>query len=214
MAAPGLRGVYVCEGSSDLPIADHIERIAAGRGFELRVAAPDLSRLPVPVGRNVASQVTAALGLVQDPSLLFVHRDADREDPEVRRQQVREAVLRAGMDLVTVPVVPVRMTEAWLLADERAIRFVAGNPGGRQPLGLPPLSRLEEHADPKSLVGQVLRVASGLSGRRLRNFTDDFGHHRRQLLERLDPEGDVQKLPSWQRFVADVELALDNLGSA
>jgi hypothetical protein len=38
-----------------------------------------------------------------------------------------------------IPVVPVRMTEAWLLADEFAIRSAPGNPNGTQSLDLPDL---------------------------------------------------------------------------
>jgi hypothetical protein len=202
------RGLFIGEGSSDLPITEHIERIAAGRGVLLRVAAPDLSRLPNAPARDVASLVSAALPLADDPDLLFVHRDADRDDPQARRDQVLAALAAAGITVLTVVVVPVRMTESWLLADEQAIRAVAGNPAGREPLGLPPLGRVEDCADPKGLLREALKVASGLRGRRLRDFGTDFGHHRRQLLERLDPGGNVARVPSWQRFVSDVEAAV------
>ena len=36
------------------------------------------------------------------------------------------------------------MTEAWLLFDESAIRVVAGNPNGKNPLNIPDLSVVEQ----------------------------------------------------------------------
>ncbi len=62
------------------------------------------------------------------------------------------------------------MTEAWLLADEAAIRRAAGSPSGRVDLGLPTFAELERLADPKQRLHEALKVASGYTGRRLRNF--------------------------------------------
>ena len=64
-------------------------------------------------------------------------------------------------------VVPVRMQEAWLLFDEAALRTAAGNPRGRQELQLPRLGDIERLPDPKAILRQIIRTASGLSGRRL-----------------------------------------------
>ena len=115
--------------------------------------------------------------------------------------------------VVHVPVVPVRMTEAWLLVDEPAIRRVAGNPNGRCALDLPQVSKVETIADPKKLLKQVLATASELSGRRLKRFNDRFPENRRQLLQRLDTDGPVTQLPSWQAFVHAVEDGLYRCGS-
>ena len=205
------KGLFIGEGSSDLPLRDHVERIAAAHGVPLRVSAPDLSRLPEPPGRDVGSMAVAALALAGPSSLLFVHRDADRETADVRRAQIHESLRAAALELPAVAVIPVRMTESWLLVDEGAIRAVAGNPAGREPLDLPVAHRAEAVADPKALLREALKRASGLRQRRLRDFTNDFGHHRRQLLERLDPEGPVAQLGSWRQFVADVEEAVAKL---
>lgn len=62
------------------------------------------------------------------------------------------------------------MTEAWLLSDEAAIRHAAGNRSGRQPLDLPELTQLERLPDPKAVLHELLRQASGLQGRRLKQF--------------------------------------------
>src|ERR1700678_2441226 len=103
--------------------------------------------------------------------LLFIHRDAEKADPVARRQEISDALAevarRSNVAVPTVCVVPVRMQEAWLLLDEMAIRRSAGNPSGRMRLGLPMPSRVERVPDPKSLLFDSVRTASGHTGRRL-----------------------------------------------
>ena len=60
--------------------------------------------------------------------------------------QIRRAL--EGMPVRHVLVIPVRMTEAWLLIDELALRRAAGNPNGRNPLDLPALKDLEALPEP------------------------------------------------------------------
>ena len=101
--------------------------------------------------------------------LLFVHRDAEAEPPASRREEIGRAVIGAfevRRSPAWVPVIPVRMSEAWLLFDETAIRRAAGNPSGRAVLHLPSLARCEDVPDPKDLLSDILREASGLSARR------------------------------------------------
>jgi hypothetical protein len=62
------------------------------------------------------------------------------------------------------------MQEAWLLIDEQAIRYAANNPRGHNQLNLPSLSALETQPDPKAILHTLILEASGLSGRRLKNF--------------------------------------------
>lgn len=38
--------------------------------------------------------------------------------------------------------------------------------------------------------------------------TSWFSERRRQLLERLDHDGAVRQVPSWQRFVEDLRVAV------
>jgi hypothetical protein len=100
--------------------------------------------------------------------LLFVHRDAERESYDLRCREIEGAVGVAFGDgqRPCVAVVPVRMTEAWLLFDEKAIRGAAGNPAGRMGLPLPELARCEDLPDPKQDLDDALRAASGLNARR------------------------------------------------
>lgn len=128
----------------------------------------DLRRLPVPLG-NLNERIDQAL-LFYPCDLLFVHRDAETRSREERVEEIRSAHARCGRpDFPAVCVVPVRMTEAWLLFDESAIRRAAGNPNGRVPLRLPGGSP-ETVPDPKDLLHTLLIEASELTGRRRRRF--------------------------------------------
>lgn len=72
----------------------------------------------------------------------------------MRQDEIEQSIRAIGVQ-ISVPhvcVIPVRMTEAWLLFDEAAIRQAAGNRLGRAPLALPPLDEVEQEPDPKSLL--------------------------------------------------------------
>jgi len=102
-----------------------------------------------------------------------VHRDAEGDPPHVRTEEMHQALAAAAQRVQVPPsvcVVPVRMQEAWLLFDEQAIRWAAGNPHGRASLVLPPLTMLAQLPDAKRLLYDLLREASGLTDRRRRQF--------------------------------------------
>lgn len=203
-----VRVVFLGEGTSDGGLVTHIETIAARQDIDVAVTAPDLGQLPMPPGRAVDAKprAVAELGGVYD--LIVVHRDADNQGVSAREREIAAAVESVANSVPHVPVVPVRMTEAWLLTSEEELRWVAGNPNGRMALKLPTPAGVERVADPKSLLKEVLAQASGATGRRLDRFHQRFSQHRRQLLERLDPFGPVTRLPSWQHFVAGVQHGL------
>jgi hypothetical protein len=140
----------------------------------IRQLDPDVVLLPPHFKHRGSDDIREAVDRLiatYRPSLVFVHRDAERLDHSSRK---REIPTMAGV----VPVVPVRMTEAWLLTDEQAIRRASGNPNGRVPLDVPPLARLESLPDPKLELHRLLRVASELKGRRLRRLDESSAVHR------------------------------------
>jgi hypothetical protein len=111
-------------------------------------------------------------------------------------------------ELAHVPVIPVRMLETWLLLDADAIREVAGNPNGTVPLGLPKPSRAESVPKPKDLLREAIAKASEEKGRSLQKLQTRFPANRKRLLEMLDPQGPVSRLPSWRAFTEDLGEAL------
>lgn len=173
--------------------------------------APDLRRLDPAPARDVASRLEAVLRFDDDFDLVIVHRDAEGEGPERRRGEAVRAVASVREHLPALPVVPVRMTEAWLLVDEIAIRRVAGRPNGKDDLGLPRASAVEQVPDPKLVLRTALERASGARGRRLKQFKRDFASHRRRLLEGLDHNGPVSQLTAWRRMETAVVEVLGAL---
>lgn len=198
------RALLLADGPSDAPLGRHVARIAQRHGLELDVVAPDLRRLDPAPGRDVAGRLQAIFAFDDDFDLVIVHRDAEGQEPELRRKEVLRGVSDIREGLLALPVVPIRMTEAWLLVDEGAIRRVAGRPSGTEPLDLPHPRDVEDIPDPKQVLQRALEAASGATGRRLRKFKRDFPAHRRRLLEGLEHDGPVSLLQGWQQLKADV----------
>lgn len=202
------RGVLLADGSSDEPLATHLEAMCGRAGRTVEITVPDLARLPEPPGLSVADRLRAVLRIDSAFSVLFIHRDAERQPPSLREKEIERALEAAGCTTPCVRIVPVTMTEAWLLLDEPGLRQVAGNPNGRTPLGLPAAKDVERIPDPKGALKEALLCAANVSGRRRKRFEQRFPEHRRQLLDRLDPAGAVATLPAWRRLEEEIATAM------
>ena len=135
--------------------------------------------------------------------LLFVHRDAEGDDPALRQAQIDAAWAGCNPAVQLVSVVPVRMTEAWLLVDEVAIRCAAGNPNGVAALDLPKPGKLAQHKGPKSALFDAMRTASGRSGARLKDFHPESRRHR--VTELMATFAPLRSLPSFERLEAQLQ---------
>lgn len=178
-----LNYTLLAEGTSDEALMPILNWLLEQCGVRIAIQSQwaDLARLPHPP-RDLSGKIKKSLE-VYPCNILFIHRDADNGSRAERVQEIQEAVNQiSGSVFEHVCVIPVRMTEAWLLIDEQAIRRAAGNPNGRMKLDMPPRDRLEEILDPKQRLQQLLAAASGLSGRR----RDDFNSKEKaERLERL-----------------------------
>ena len=206
-----VRAVFIADGSSDLPLAEHLRELCFERGLEITIDAPDPARLGAAT-RTVADRLRAVRRLDGGFDAAFVHRDAEAQAVEHRREEIRAGATDAGVRQPVVPVIPVRMTEAWLLLDEVAIREVAGRPSGHTALDLPHPHEAERVADPKRVLRDALLAASGTTGRRRAQVDRDFDRNRAVLLRRLDRSGAVSRLESWKALVDDVSVLCDRFG--
>lgn len=143
--------------------------------------------------------------------LLFVHRDAETRSLQHRQTEIRRALDDARADdeiAVAICVVPVRMTEAWLLFDVGAIRQAAGNPNGTVPLNLPSPSDIEGLPNPKRILHRLLREATELGTRRRRRFDTNRAV---QLIPRVTE--DFSRLRRLSAFVALEEAVKETVES-
>jgi len=199
-----LRFTLLTEGSSDqvlIPVLLWTLREHSSQLFEPQWA--ELRTLPFPP-RTLSAKVQAAVTLYPC-DLLFVHRDADRTDRATRVVEI-SAALRDLADPPAVCVVPVRMQEAWFLFHEMAIRSAAGNPHGRMPLSLPELASVEEIPDPKRLLHELLKTASGLGAHRRKRFSATHRVHR--VAEWIDDYSPLRRLSAFRAFETELQEVL------
>lgn len=173
--------------------------------WAIRSAAPD-ARFFEPEFEVRRGELDSELERVSStlrPDILFVHRDAEREPLDVRRNEI--PMTRSGL----VRVVPVRMTEAWLLIDEMAIRKAAGNPNGRITLDVPNISRLEGLPDPKGTLRKLLLDATEYPQRRKQRFMRDIQRCVHLVAEYTGSFTPLRKLAAFRAFEEDLARALE-----
>lgn len=204
----GVRYTLLTDGTSDRSLVSALDWVIHrhGRPIEGRSWA-DLSLLPSPP-RRLRERIDAAIQLYPC-DLLFVHRDAEREPWEARQAEIGRAAEACAVPYV--PVIPVRMTEAWFLHDEAAIRLASANPRGRVSLELPPIHKLEELPDPKAALEQALLAAAEVSGRRLSQRRRGLPRMRARVAELTGDFSPLIGLPAFDRLLADVGAALTRL---
>lgn len=127
----------------------------------------DLGRLRKPP-KTLPDKIRTTLDLYPC-DILFIHRDAEKKTYDIRYTQITRA-LEGIESPPSVCVIPVRMQEAWLLFDEKAVRRASGNPNGRSALCLPTPHSVESLTDPKEYLFGLIRSASGLKGVRLKKL--------------------------------------------
>lgn len=143
---------------------------------------------------------------------LIIHADADHHSADrALNERFQPGVLLvqdSGINHHLVPLIPIRMTEAWLLADPESLLNIIGTWMNTNALGLPSHPhQIESDPDPKATLKEVVRRATAQRGRRRKlQVADVFAPLARTIsLERL------QRVPAYQQFVQDMTGALVEL---
>lgn len=189
----------VTDGSSDRLLAPLIELLFSAH-TELAYQVNCAEGLP-PVSGGLQARIDSALELFPC-DLLFIHRDAEGIEANIRQQEIEEAWKQSQKTAVLVCVVPVRMTEAWLIANEGPIRSAVGNPNGTAPLALPAVKDIESSPEPKEILFAALKAASGLNASRKRRFKPHQFRHR--VSDLTDDLTALRKLSSFRHLEAQV----------
>nr|WP_223244705.1 DUF4276 family protein [Streptomyces sp. CBMA156] len=203
----------VVEGVSDAPFL----RILITRQLEELL----LAKAPGPVsvhaceladrritGSGTAEEVAeSAWKLAQDCHLVFVHSDEkERGTAEKLTALLRERA-RGTKSAEPVALVPVRMTESWMLADREAIsRSVAGADLSGYPYKSP--AAVEKAHNSPTHQAYAKNVWEAIAGKGHGGVLDDSME---LLAQHIDLEL-LSQLPSYQRWRVDTEDALKTKG--
>ncbi len=193
----------VADGSSDAVLLPILDWCLRQRGVA-QIQNQWADRLRLPRAATLRERLGPILELYPC-DVLFIHRDAETQSPADRRHEISGA-LHGRPNIRHIPVIPIRMTEAWLLADEAAIRRAAGNPNGTEPLNLPPLSRVESLPDPKTVLHEALRNASGLNSRRRAAFPAT--ERARRVVDYIDDFSPLTALSAFKGLQQDIASLL------
>ena len=197
-------------GSSDRALVLHLQQLLSHCGApEVVGSAIALSTVRDPGeggGSVLERKIRVVLSTESEFDLLFVHRDADGAGHEARTREIVEASSHAGLNVDQVSVIPVRSTEAWIVLDEDAIRRVAGYPRGRQPLDLPPPSRIEHVSDSEGNSEDCSCCGLWPPGASTQEVPIKVWTARRILLEQLPVGGVLNEVPAWVRLKQAVSV--------
>lgn len=143
---------------------------------------------------------------------LAMHSDSDKDSYEERFRHKFTPVFEslkdhpAGCDIL-IPIIPVRMTEAWMLADKELFKEEIGSDDTDAELGLD--KRPEAITDPKMLIENDLRM---LAQKRSRKYDSVAISELYDILGSKVSVGKLSSLPSFIKFLDSVRDALTVLG--
>ena len=203
------RYTLLSDGSSDRALMPHLTWLLQENGITSAVYASwaDLGQLREKP-RNLIAKIELTIDLYPS-DLLFIHRDAERENLESRKDEVNGALAKVNEKFGTplaICVIPVRMQEAWLLFDAQAIRRASGNPNGQVQISLPSLKNAENLPNPKEFLFNLLKTASERSGRRLAQF--NVRNSANQVSQYIDDFSPLRILPAFQTLESDLKTMI------
>lgn len=195
--------ILLAEGSSDKVLLRIIDWIL---GSDWCGSLADFARLPKPP-KSLREKLEILPQFYGCPEFVFYHKDADAMGLHAKREQLEIELNECKQLLKTtfIKVVPERMTEAWFLFDEQAIRVAAQNPRSKVDLNI--REEWDKISDPKSVLFGAIKSASGRSGRDLNRLKPNVLLH--QLAEDITDYAPLRKLEAFRVLEADIRKALE-----
>lgn len=145
--------------------------------------------------------------------ILCIHTDADSEDTQrayeekINPARILLSECQEDVCKLLTPIVPVRMVEAWMLADKALLKAEIGANLTDEELGIHRMP--EQIANPKALISDAIRIARQGVVRRHRRDMDISDLYApigtKVALEKLDG------LPSYREFKEEVRMAYRTL---
>ena len=183
--------MLVADGGTDLALTSILDWAIHRLDPAVEILEPEFRKRQGSVQESLATLETGAM-------LVFVHRDGETATIQQRLKEF-DAVVREDV----VPVVPIRMTEAWLLISADAIAMAADHPGAD--ITLPAIGQLESIANPKDrLEGLLMQAAGNPTGRRRKQFLKSIAERRVNVASLIDDFSPLESLPGFERFQANL----------
>jgi len=211
------------EGATD---ARFLEVIAERTALQILISQSHavVEVLPIqrlhPTGGEQAQRILAAAHDANGYHLLIVHADADahsRDAAWTERIQPGFALVQEAVALgesvcdQCVSLIPVQMTEAWLLADGDSLLHLIGTRETAENLGLRHTGRqIESIADPKEYINSILRNARRNMQPSRRKYVQ-LGSLYEPLARQISLER-LNLLPSFRYFRSELAQSLVELG--
>lgn len=209
---------YTTEGTTDKRFLEAIitktfEEIAFDCSTQIEVYAP--LYISFAKGNNFVEScnLTARLAFEKGVSVLCIHSDADAKTDvgtftfkispafEAIQDQQDENICKN-----LVPIVPVTMSESWMLADKELFKAEINTNLPNTDLGIQ--TNPENIADPKQAIEDALRIAQENQTRRKQKITIS------DLYQPIGQQLSIEKLhnlPSFKKFFSTVRSAFEKL---
>ena len=210
------------EGTTDVRFLENIvkqafEHVSFECTMDIEILYQTLTTTKVGQGTFANYVVEAAKEAAEcGATTVAVHSDADRNTYDERLEYnfvpAREAVNAENPEIICkqiTPVIPVRMIEAWMLADKELFCFEVGTTLSYHDLGID--GTPEQMADPKAKISLAIRIANERATHKKPVKNIDIS----DLYEILGQSLDVEKLKSMDsycRFLDEIRALYRNLG--
>ena len=211
---------YTAEGTTDIRLLESIlQRTFVAVGMEctqqIEVIDP-IIRVDKETGKDFISQIyDGAKKAFNDGIMAFcIHVDADsNDDTDAMTHKINPSFNSIYDSPDTnicknlIPIIPVRMSEAWMLADKELLKEEIGTLKTDEDLGINRFP--ESFANPKHTIEEAIRIARSGEGKRRR--------HTLKISELYQPIGQkiplesLERLPSYRSFKDAVRTAYRRL---
>lgn len=190
------------------------EELCARRSIE-RLEIGDVLALDDPDERRDESREERIAAAAADAQgawhILFIHADGAGQPDRVREEQIEPAIRRLKAELGagygSIAVIPIRETEAWLLADGNALRQAFGTSLSNSGLGIPASPRdVERIAEPKQVLDAACVMATQRRRGRQRKASAYF-----ELLGECTSLTELLKVPAFKKMHDELIDTLQHL---
>lgn len=158
--------------------------------------------------KSTVAAATSFKELIEGYDIVCIHVDADKqplkEVNDTRYIPVVDALNTVASKTKFVPVIPVRMTEAWMLADETLLKEELQTSKSYSELGIS--KEIEAIADPKKIIVKAIKIADQSRTKKQRNqlvignLYEPFGQEVNLT--------QLERFPSYQKFKEAARQAL------